>query len=207
MKRGVGRVRSFGSFVTEMIPAASLCSSISVIWLILDRCSISALHWDSTIRYIEASDISPCFFIQSLSFYCQFLLRYLGFCTATEAFPSGVAQLVTLRPLCRYCVLLITGEEQDFVAGNKAFLEFASVNRKDVLRFAYVYQRHQQPLCQALLPNQAALSPQVSGGDASARTLASSRPRRAVSKRNSTGLLVLRGKSSTHLYVSVFSFS
>lgn len=61
----------------------------------------------------------------------------------------------------KYCVLLITGEEQDFVAGNKAFLEFASANTKDVLRFAYVYQRHQQPLCQALLPNQAALSPQV----------------------------------------------
>lgn len=62
-------------------------------------------------------------------------------------------------------MLLITGEEQDFVAGNKAFLEFASANTKDVLRFAYVYQRHQQPLCQALLPNQAALSPQVSAED------------------------------------------
>lgn len=76
---------------------------------------------------------------------------------------SGLAQPMMLLSSCRYCVLLITGDEQDFVAGNKAFLEFASVNKKDVLRFAYVYQRHQQPLCQALLPNQAALSPQVSG--------------------------------------------
>lgn len=61
----------------------------------------------------------------------------------------------------KYCVLLITGEDQAFLPGNKAFLDFASVNRKDVLRFAYVYQRQQQPLCQALLPHQAALSPQV----------------------------------------------
>lgn len=61
----------------------------------------------------------------------------------------------------KYCVLLITGEDQAFLPGNKAFLDFASVNKKDVLRFAYVYQRQQQPLCQALLHNQAALSPQV----------------------------------------------
>uniref|UniRef100_A0A8C9ZFK8 DnaJ homolog subfamily C member 16 n=1 Tax=Sander lucioperca TaxID=283035 RepID=A0A8C9ZFK8_SANLU len=61
----------------------------------------------------------------------------------------------------KYCVLLITGEDQAFLPGSKAFLDFASVNRKDVLRFAYVYQRQQQPLCQALLHNQAALSPQV----------------------------------------------
>ncbi|XP_037622880.1 dnaJ homolog subfamily C member 16-like [Sebastes umbrosus] len=61
----------------------------------------------------------------------------------------------------KYCVLLITAEDQAFLPGNKAFLDFASVNRKDVLRFAYVYQRQQQPLCQALLPNQGALSPQV----------------------------------------------
>lgn len=64
--------------------------------------------------------------------------------------------------VCRYCVLLITGEDQAFLPGNKAFLDFASTNRKEVLRFAYVYQRQQQPLCQALLHNQAALSPQVS---------------------------------------------
>lgn len=61
----------------------------------------------------------------------------------------------------KYCVLLITGEDQAFLPGNKAFLDFASANKKDVLRFAYVYQRHQQPLCQALLHNQAVLSPQV----------------------------------------------
>ncbi|XP_026205450.1 dnaJ homolog subfamily C member 16 [Anabas testudineus] len=61
----------------------------------------------------------------------------------------------------KYCVLLITGEDQTFLPGNKAFLDFASANKKDVLRFAYVYQHQQQPLCQALLPNQASLTPQV----------------------------------------------
>lgn len=64
---------------------------------------------------------------------------------------------------CRYCVLLITSEDQEFRPGNQAFLDFAKANGKEVLRFAYVYQRQQQPLCQALLPNQQALSPQVSG--------------------------------------------
>uniref|UniRef100_A0A8C2WLK7 DnaJ homolog subfamily C member 16 n=1 Tax=Cyclopterus lumpus TaxID=8103 RepID=A0A8C2WLK7_CYCLU len=43
----------------------------------------------------------------------------------------------------KYCVLLITGEDPAFLPGSKAFLDFASVNRKDVLRFAYVYQRQQ----------------------------------------------------------------
>ncbi|XP_029989403.1 dnaJ homolog subfamily C member 16-like [Sphaeramia orbicularis] len=61
----------------------------------------------------------------------------------------------------KFCILLITGEDQAFVSSNKAFLDFATANKKDVLRFAYVYQRQQQPLCQALLPNQPALSPQV----------------------------------------------
>lgn len=70
-----------------------------------------------------------------------------------------------LNFICRYCVLLITSEDQGFLPGNKAFLDFATANRKEVLRFAYVYQRQQQPLCQALLPNQAVLSPQVSGSD------------------------------------------
>lgn len=64
---------------------------------------------------------------------------------------------------CRYCVLLITGDDPAYLAANKAFLDFASANSKDVLRFAYVYQRQQQPLCQALLQNQGAHSAQVSG--------------------------------------------
>lgn len=63
--------------------------------------------------------------------------------------------------VCRYCVLLITGEDPAFLPGNKAFLDFASANQKEVLRFAYVYQRQQQPLCQALLHNQHSLTPQV----------------------------------------------
>ncbi|XP_072307640.1 dnaJ homolog subfamily C member 16 isoform X2 [Eucyclogobius newberryi] len=61
----------------------------------------------------------------------------------------------------KFCVLLITDQDQAFDTGNKAFLDFAVANKKEVLRFAYVYQRHQQPLCLALLRNQAALSPQV----------------------------------------------
>ncbi|XP_007561366.1 dnaJ homolog subfamily C member 16-like [Poecilia formosa] len=61
----------------------------------------------------------------------------------------------------KYCVLLITGEDEAFLPGNKAFVDFATTNKKDILRFAYVYQRQQQPLCQALLPNQAAAFPQV----------------------------------------------
>lgn len=65
--------------------------------------------------------------------------------------------------VCRYCVLLITGDDPASLAANKAFLDFASANSKDVLRFAYVYQRQQQPLCQALLQNQGAHSAQVSG--------------------------------------------
>ncbi|MEQ2163028.1 hypothetical protein GOODEAATRI_026030, partial [Goodea atripinnis] len=62
----------------------------------------------------------------------------------------------------KYCVLLITGEDEALLPGNKAFVDFATVNKKDVLRFAYVYQRQQQPLCQALLHTQAATFPQVS---------------------------------------------
>lgn len=53
----------------------------------------------------------------------------------------------------KYCVILITGEEETFATGNEAFLSLASVNTNDVLRFAYVYQRHQQPLCDVLLKN------------------------------------------------------
>ena len=58
-------------------------------------------------------------------------------------------------------MLLITDDTQDFSEGNKAFLDFASTHKKEVLRFAYVYQLYQQPLCQALLHNQALVSPQV----------------------------------------------
>uniref|UniRef100_A0A7N8XLY0 DnaJ homolog subfamily C member 16 n=1 Tax=Mastacembelus armatus TaxID=205130 RepID=A0A7N8XLY0_9TELE len=61
----------------------------------------------------------------------------------------------------KYCVLLITGEDQAFLPSNKAFLDFATANSKEVLRFAYVYQRQQQPLCQALLHSQVSLTPQV----------------------------------------------
>lgn len=46
--------------------------------------------------------------------------------------------------------------------GNKAFLSFASTNTKEVLRFAYVYQRQQQPLCDVLLKDRDNPPPQVS---------------------------------------------
>lgn len=63
----------------------------------------------------------------------------------------------------KYCVLLITGDEESFTYGNQAFLSFASSNTKEVVRFAYVYQRLQQPLCDILMQNKdsAQSSPQV----------------------------------------------
>lgn len=54
----------------------------------------------------------------------------------------------------RYCVLLITGDEEPLSFGKQAFLSFASTNAKEVVRFAYVYQRLQQPLCDILMQNQ-----------------------------------------------------
>lgn len=68
--------------------------------------------------------------------------------------------IVFLHPL-RYCVLLITGEDETFVSVNDAFFDFASSNTKEVLRFAYVYQRQQQPLCDTLLKKEDMRPPQV----------------------------------------------
>ncbi|KAM9786043.1 dnaJ homolog subfamily C member 16 [Neosynchiropus ocellatus] len=51
----------------------------------------------------------------------------------------------------KYCVLLITGDEDNFSAGNLEFLSFATANVRDVVRFAYVYRRLQQPLCSILM--------------------------------------------------------
>ncbi|XP_034446421.1 dnaJ homolog subfamily C member 16 [Hippoglossus hippoglossus] len=53
----------------------------------------------------------------------------------------------------KYCVLLITRDEETFTFGNQAFLLFASTNTKEVVRFAYVYQQLQQPLCDILMQN------------------------------------------------------
>ncbi len=44
---------------------------------------------------------------------------------------------------------------------NEAFFDIASSNTKEVLRFAYVYKRQQQPLCDALLKNEDTAPPQV----------------------------------------------
>lgn len=51
----------------------------------------------------------------------------------------------------RYCVLLLTGDEEPLSFGNQEFLSFASTNAKEVVRYAYVYKRLQQPLCDILL--------------------------------------------------------
>lgn len=60
----------------------------------------------------------------------------------------------------KYCVLLITDEEDTYTFGNQAFRSFASTNTKEVVRFMYVYQRLQQPLCNTLMQNEdRALSP------------------------------------------------
>uniref|UniRef100_A0A8D0CRK8 DnaJ heat shock protein family (Hsp40) member C16 n=1 Tax=Sander lucioperca TaxID=283035 RepID=A0A8D0CRK8_SANLU len=59
----------------------------------------------------------------------------------------------------KYCVLLMTGDEESFSLGNQAFLSFASTNTKEVVRFAYVYQRLQQPLCDTLMQNKDSAPP------------------------------------------------
>ncbi|KAF3696631.1 DnaJ -like protein subfamily C member 16 Precursor [Channa argus] len=63
----------------------------------------------------------------------------------------------------KYCVLLITSYEETFTFGNQEFLSFASTNTKEVVRFAYVYQQLQQPLCDVLTQNKdsAQSQPQV----------------------------------------------
>lgn len=61
----------------------------------------------------------------------------------------------------KYCVLLVTGEGEQFVSVNEAFFDFASSNTKEVLRFAYVDQRQQQPLCDTLLKKDDTTPPQV----------------------------------------------
>ncbi|XP_028309792.1 dnaJ homolog subfamily C member 16-like [Gouania willdenowi] len=63
----------------------------------------------------------------------------------------------------KYCVLLITGDEETFSVGKQAFLTLASTNTREVVRFAYVYQHLQQPLCDVLMQNKDSpqSSPQV----------------------------------------------
>ncbi|XP_047224488.1 dnaJ homolog subfamily C member 16-like [Girardinichthys multiradiatus] len=63
----------------------------------------------------------------------------------------------------KYCVLLITADEETHSFGNQAFLSFASTNTREVVRFAYVYQRLQQPLCDILIQSEdgSQSSPQV----------------------------------------------
>ncbi|XP_055079270.1 dnaJ homolog subfamily C member 16-like [Periophthalmus magnuspinnatus] len=59
----------------------------------------------------------------------------------------------------KFCVLLITDEEHS--SGLEVFVSFASTNSQEVIRFTYVYQRLQQPLCEVLLLNSALSPPQV----------------------------------------------
>lgn len=63
----------------------------------------------------------------------------------------------------RYCVLLITADEETNSLGIQSFLSFASTNTREVVRFAYVYQRLQQPLCDILMysGDSSQLTPQV----------------------------------------------
>lgn len=70
-------------------------------------------------------------------------------------------------PVLRFCVLLITRDEEVFLSGNQAFLSFASSNTKEVVRFAYVYPRLQQPLCDILIQNKDSTqsAPQVQCAD------------------------------------------
>ncbi|XP_038149084.1 dnaJ homolog subfamily C member 16 isoform X2 [Cyprinodon tularosa] len=63
----------------------------------------------------------------------------------------------------KYCVLLITADEETNSLGIQSFLSFASTNTREVVRFAYVYQRLQQPLCDILMysGDSSQLTPQV----------------------------------------------
>ncbi|XP_063072241.1 dnaJ homolog subfamily C member 16-like isoform X2 [Engraulis encrasicolus] len=61
----------------------------------------------------------------------------------------------------KYCVLLMTSDEDWLSPSNSAFLAFAAANTREVIRFAYVSQRSQQPLCHTLLKDRDAIAPQV----------------------------------------------
>ncbi|KAG2459686.1 DJC16 protein, partial [Polypterus senegalus] len=61
----------------------------------------------------------------------------------------------------KYCVILITGEQDSISNGYTAFLEFASSNNKDIFRFAYVNQKQQKALCDVLLKDLDSTFPQV----------------------------------------------
>ncbi|PWA33000.1 hypothetical protein CCH79_00016851, partial [Gambusia affinis] len=63
----------------------------------------------------------------------------------------------------KFCVLLMTTDEETYSSGHQEFLSFASTNTRDVVRFAYVYQRLQQPLCDILMhgENSAQSAPQM----------------------------------------------
>ncbi|XP_014353837.1 dnaJ homolog subfamily C member 16 isoform X2 [Latimeria chalumnae] len=56
-----------------------------------------------------------------------------------------------LCPAKRYCVLLITGEDEKFTKAYKAFLSFASINGKETIRFVYVYWERQQEFTETVL--------------------------------------------------------
>lgn len=99
-----------------------------------------ALWWALSCQAVpQTEEVREPHFKTSACTVCEISLDMLSYC---HIFP----------PL-RYCVLLITGDEETFSFGNQAFLSFASTNGKEVVRFAYVYQRLQQPLCDILMQN------------------------------------------------------
>ncbi|CDQ73001.1 unnamed protein product [Oncorhynchus mykiss] len=59
----------------------------------------------------------------------------------------------------KYCVLLITGDEESYTIGNQAFISFAYTNTQEVVRFSYAYQRLHQPLCDTLLKTKNSTQP------------------------------------------------
>ncbi|MGH0167985.1 UNVERIFIED_CONTAM: hypothetical protein FKN15_060164 [Acipenser sinensis] len=61
----------------------------------------------------------------------------------------------------KYCVLLVTSGEDSFTNGNEEFLSFAASNTKEIFRFAYVYQKQQQALCDVLLKDKESVPSQV----------------------------------------------
>ncbi|XP_062842635.1 dnaJ homolog subfamily C member 16 [Trichomycterus rosablanca] len=61
----------------------------------------------------------------------------------------------------KYCVLLITGEDESFGSVKAAFLDFASSNTEEIIKFTYVSQERQQSFCDTLLKREYLIPPQV----------------------------------------------
>lgn len=78
---------------------------------------------------------------------------------AWVAFCQGASPHASLGchplPLCRYCVVLATGEGEKYAEGYEAFLAFAVANTKETLRFVHIYGDNQPDFVRTLLQGDA----------------------------------------------------